>query len=577
MRLARWLPAAAAVAVSAGGAAGAVPGAPADLPRDARTWAKLGPAARSHLPASPARLLVRLRPGTPPGALGLAADWLFADWYRLRLEPELRAAEIERLTARVEVERVELDVVHRLDESLPAAPAFLVDSVAQESFTPDDPLFPQQWHHRAVQAEAAWAIARGDGAVVAVIDSGISRGGHDLACAPFAGEYDAVAGVEGEGVAADVHGHGTFIGGIVAQCTDNGAGAAGLAHGARLLAIRACTEDAECAASDVARAIDWAATHGADVITLSLGFACGGLDWPDCSTEIENDAIARAAAAGAVIVAIAGNAAEDHVGFPANHPEVIGVGGVDARLLRASYSSYGAALSLAAPSGNTGVDSDLDGHPDGILQETLGRICIPALPYAYCRWQGTSFAGPHVAAAAALLRSRHPEATRDQVRRALEESALDRGAPGFDPIYGHGVVQAAAALTRLDEIVASEPPPACLPSAERLCLLGGRYAVTVEWADFFGGSGPGHALPMTADSGLFWFFASSNLEMLVKVLDGCGVNGRVWVFAAGTTDVAWELVVTDTATGAEARYANSLGTASPAVTDTGAFLCDPAP
>jgi len=575
VRLGRRLVASIAVACL-GAAAAAGAGGSSERERQL-VDAKLGPAARSGFPARPDRVLVRLRPGSPPSVLGADAEHLFDGWYRLRVAPERRASEIARWAVRPEVERVEIDLVHRLDEPLTAARAMATSGGSPETFTPDDPLFPQQWHHHVVEAEAAWATTRGEGAIVAVVDSGISRGGQDLACAPFAGEYDAVDDLEGDGVAADVHGHGTFIGGIVAQCTDNGVGAAGLAHGARLLAIRACTEDAECASSDVARAIDWATGHGADVVTLSLGFACGALDWPACSTEIENDAIARAAAAGVVVVAIAGNAAEDHVGFPANHPQVIGVGGVDARLLRASYSSWGEALSLVAPSGDTSVDSDLDGHPDGILQETLGRICIPALPYTYCRWQGTSFAGPHVAAAAALLRSRHPGATRDQVRRALEESALDRGAPGFDPIYGHGLLQAAAALARLDEIVSSEPAPACLPSSERLCLRDGRYAVTVSWVDFFGGSGPGHALPLTGDSGLFWFFAASNLEMLVKVLDGCFVNDRIWVFAAGTTDVAWELVVTDTETGVEARYANTLGTASPAVTDTGAFPCDPAP
>ncbi len=559
---------------SAGWASSAAPAAGSPRAAAAPAFAKLGPAARAALPAREDRLLVRLRPGAPAAALGAAALPLFGDWYRLTVEPPRRSFELERLAGLEAVERIEVDVVHSFEEPRAAAPA---GAARGEAFTPDDPLFPQQWHHRAVQAEAAWEIARGDGAVVAVIDSGVSRGGEDLACAPFAAEYDAVGDVEGDGAAADVHGHGTFIAGIVAQCTDNGLGAAGLAHGARLMAIRACTEDAECAASDVARAIDWAAARGAGVITLSLGFACGGLDWPDCSTAIENDAIARAAAAGAVIVAIAGNAGEDHVGFPANHPEVIGVGGVDAALVKASYSSWGAALSLAAPSGDPDADRDHDGHPDGILQETLGRICVAFTHYAYCRWSGTSFAGPHVAAAAALLRSRQPLATRGQVRRALEESALDRGVAGFDPVYGHGVVQAAAALARLDEIVAAEPPPPCTPSATRLCLLGGRFAVEVDWTDFFGGSGSGRALPMTGDSGLFWFFAPSNLEMLVKVLDGCGVNGRVWVFAAGTTDVEWRLTVSDTESGASVAYANLLGVASPAVTDTGAFACDPAP
>ncbi len=536
---------------------------------------RAGAGARPDLPSRADRLLVRLVPGADPQALlGPRAEHLFGRWYRRPLAAgESRSAALERLGAAPGVERVELDAIHRIEEA-PALDAGSAAAPAAPAFTPDDPLFPQQWHHRAVEAEAAWAIARGAGVDVAVIDSGVSTGGRDLACTPLAAEYDAVADVEGPGVAADVHGHGTFIAGIVAQCTDNGIGAAGLAHGARLLAIRACTADAECASSDVARAIEWAAGRGARVITLSLGFACGGLDWPDCSTAVENDAIAAATAAGALIVAIAGNASQDHIGFPANHPDVIGVGGVDARLLHASYSSWGSALALVAPSGDTSVDADSDGHPDGILQETLGRICLPIASYAYCRWHGTSFAGPHVAAAAALLFSHRPEANRFQVRRALEESALDRGAAGFDPIYGHGVVQAAAALSRLDAILAGDPA-SCTPSPERLCLAGNRFAVEVEWRDFQGGTGRGQALPRTVDSGLFWFFSANNLELLVKVLDGCGVNGRFWVFAAATTDVEYRLRVTDTANGRAREYPNSLGVAAPADTDVDAFPCAP--
>ena len=115
-------------------------------------------------------------------------------------------------------------------------------------------------------------------------------------------------------------------------------------------------------------------------------------------------------------------------------------------------------------------------HIGEILQETLRRDCVlgGGNSLVYCRWSGTSFAAPHVVATAALLLEEHPGASRDQVRRAIEESALDRGAPCFDPLYGHGVVQANAALGRLDEIVASEGE-GCVATPERLCLLGNRF------------------------------------------------------------------------------------------------------
>lgn len=113
---------------------------------------------------------------------------------------------------------------------------------------------------------------------------------------------------------------------------------------------------------------------------------------------------------------------------------------------------------------------------------------------------------------------------------------------------------------------------ACAPGPTTLCLGGGRFRVEVAWRDFEGGSGQGRVVPgASADSGLFWFFAPANWELLVKVVDGCPVNGRRWVFAAATTNVGYTLTVTDTATGEQERYENPLGRSSPAITDTEAL------
>jgi subtilisin family serine protease len=516
------------------------------------------------------RALVKVESGARlPEALRSGSRNLFGDWWRVPISAERSStAELARLAAFGGIVKVEADVVHRLDLPATGAPA-------EAPLISNDPLFPRQWHHRAVQAETAWQRSTGDGVVVAVIDSGVTPGGPDGFCHPLAGEYDAVRDEAGPGEAGDLLGHGTFVASVVAECTGNGVGAAGLAPDARILAIRACTLNGECASSDVAAAIDWATTHGARVINLSLGMGCGDDDWPDCSTAIENEAIARAAAAGVSIVANAGNRAESHLGFPANHPEVIGVGGLDALLRKTTYSSWGAALSLTAPGGEPDADADGDGFEDQILQETLREVCGAGAGFDYCLWSGTSFAAPHVAAALALLLEEHPEASRAQLRRAIEESALDRGAAGFDAEYGHGALQAAAALQRLDEIVVEAPT--CVPTATTLCLGDGRFALEVGWRDYAGRTGSGVALPLTDDSGLFWFFDAANLEMLVKVVDGCALNGHRWIFAAATTDVEYELIVTEVPTGASRPYRNELGTASPAFTDTSAFPCSAAP
>ncbi|HTG37093.1 MAG TPA: metallophosphoesterase [Thermoanaerobaculia bacterium] len=109
-----------------------------------------------------------------------------------------------------------------------------------------------------------------------------------------------------------------------------------------------------------------------------------------------------------------------------------------------------------------------------------------------------------------------------------------------------------------------------------LPLYQGRFKVEANWRSFDGATGAGTAAAPAADgSGLFWFFSPDNWELLVKVLDGCAVNGRYWVFAAGSTNVAYTLTVTDTRTGRTARYENPLGQRSPAVTDVGAFATCP--
>jgi LasA protease len=117
-----------------------------------------------------------------------------------------------------------------------------------------------------------------------------------------------------------------------------------------------------------------------------------------------------------------------------------------------------------------------------------------------------------------------------------------------------------------------EDPQPCVPADDRLCLNGERFAVEVAWRGHDGNTGRGRTVPFgSADSGLLWFFAADNWEMLIKVLDGCGVNDRFWVFAAATTDVEYILRVIDSVTGRAATYFNPLGNASPAITDTEAL------
>ncbi|HEX6201473.1 MAG TPA: hypothetical protein VF100_00640 [Thermoanaerobaculia bacterium] len=105
---------------------------------------------------------------------------------------------------------------------------------------------------------------------------------------------------------------------------------------------------------------------------------------------------------------------------------------------------------------------------------------------------------------------------------------------------------------------AAETTP-CQSAADRLCLLDGRFAVEIDWRDRTGNAGRGFRLPLTGDTGAFWFFRDDNPEVLVKVLDARTVNGHFWVFFGSLTDVAFRLAVTDTATGERRVYENPQG------------------
>ncbi len=130
-----------------------------------------------------------------------------------------------------------------------------------------------------------------------------------------------------------------------------------------------------------------------------------------------------------------------------------------------------------------------------------------------------------------------------------------------------------AAFTRVPQAVRSTSPLAgqvCEPSATRLCLNGGRFAVEMSWRDPRGREGVGTAVPLSADTGTFWFFDAANVETVVKVLDGRLVNGHYWLFYGSLSNVDFDLQVTDTETGETRTYQNR-GRRFGSVGDTRAF------
>ena len=278
-----------------------------------------------------------------------------------------------------------------------------------------DPGRAQQWGLDAIGADAAWAVTRGAGVVVAVVDTGVAPA-PDLDGRLLPG-WNVLARSEN---AADDNGHGTHVAGTVAEVGGNGLAESGVAPEASILPVKVLDSTGAGSDADVAAGIVWAADHDARIINLSLGGS-------QPSTVLA-DGVAYARTRGVLIVAAAGNDG-GAVGVPARLAGVVAVGAVDSTRVRAPFSAGGRALDLVAP----GVD---------ILQQTLDGVG----GYADRSWSGTSMASPQVAGVAALALAAGRAKTAAGLARLLTRTALDLGVPGRDPAYGAGLVRADAAL-----------------------------------------------------------------------------------------------------------------------------------
>jgi serine protease len=310
---------------------------------------------------------------------------------------------------------------------------------------PNDPLFRFQWNLRTIQIPSAWAISRGAGATVAVLDTGVAyenrgryRQAPDLAGTRFVAGWDFV---DDDPYPNDVpapdgrRSHGTLMAAIIAQTTGNAIGAAGVAPAAAIMPVRVLRPDVTGPERGIARGVRFATDHGADVVNLSLSGRS--------STPVLRQAIAYATRKGVTVVAAAGNEGQEAVSWPAADPRVIAVGAVGQDLTRAPYSNFGAALDLVAPGGaGERVDTG-HGPSDGVVGQTLkGGLS----DFCFCFTASTSAAAAQVSGVAALLVASGRATGPAEVRRALLSSARDLGVPGRDPDHGAGLVQALDAL-----------------------------------------------------------------------------------------------------------------------------------
>ena len=350
-------------------------------------------------------------------------------------------------------------------------------------YTPNDPYYPYQWNFDnptsgGINMGTAWSVQTGSqDVIIGILDTGVAYEdlnrtylqAPDLAQTSFVPGYDFI---NNDAHANDDEGHGTHVAGTIAQSTNNGIGCAGVAFNCTIMPVKVLDSRGSGTATALADGLIFAANNGADVINMSLG-------WPPGYDpgQTVRDAVAYAYNQGVTIVAASGNDGETQISYPAAYDEyVIAVGATRFDEQVTSYSNTGVSLDIVAPGGDLDVDQNGDGYGDGILQQTIDRR---PNKFGYFFYTGTSMATPHVAAVAGLLISNGVTGPAN-VRYTLESTAKDLGASGWDEAYGHGLLDAAAAL-------GTAPPPS--ENRAPVADAGGPYAAEVNTSITFDGSG----------------------------------------------------------------------------------------
>ncbi|MEO8155622.1 MAG: S8 family peptidase [Rhizobacter sp.] len=344
------------------------------------------------------------------------------------------------------------------------------DRILQAQFTPNDTQYGQQWSYfeaiAGINLPAAWDKSTGTGVVVAVIDTGY-RPHADLAANILPG-YDFIidTAVSNDGTARDndpsdpgdwiaagecgtgspsqdesSSWHGTHVAGTIAAVTNNGSGVAGVAFNAKVVPVRAL---GKCGGytSDIADGIVWASggtvsgipanANPAKVINMSLGGS------GTCDSTSQN-AITSARSRGTVVVVAAGNSNANAANFsPASCTGVIAVAAVNRNGGRANYSNFGSVVAVAAPGGSN------DGIAANNILSTLNAGAKGPGADSYAYYAGTSMATPHVVGVVALMLSKNPALTPDEVATRLKAST--RAFPATCSQCGTGIVDASAAV-----------------------------------------------------------------------------------------------------------------------------------
>lgn len=359
--------------------------------------------------------------------------------------------------------------------------------IRSPALIPNDQFYSFQWHYPLINLPQAWDRTTGGADVtVAVIDTGVLLAHPDLQ-GRFVPGYDFILdpanALDGDGRDSDPDDpgdgrnadgsssfHGTHIAGTVAAATDNFSGVAGVGWDTTIMPLRALGASGGSDV-DIAQAILFAAgltndsgtfpLQPASVINMSLGASA--------FSDTLCNAVAAARAAGAIVVASAGNSGSSLLFYPAACPGAVSVSAVDINKQLAAYSNFGPTIDISAPGGDIG-DANGDGYPDFVLS-TGGNDAGGTIDYVYTFAAGTSMAASHVSGVIALMEavagSIGGDISPDDFDTLLAGGELteDRGAPGRDDLFGFGLIDAAKAVSAVEGIAPANPLPGATPSS----------------------------------------------------------------------------------------------------------------
>ncbi len=316
-----------------------------------------------------------------------------------------------------------------------------LDYIAQALLNVDDPYFSDQWglentNDADIDASTAWNITKGNGTIVAILDSGISKNHPDVSS-----QVTDRTNFSDSTSDDDIYGHGTHVGGIVAALTNNGVGVAGVCPDCKLMSVKVLNDSGSGAYSWIANGITYAANHGAKVINMSLGGS-------QRSTTLEN-AVNDAWNKGVVVVAAAGNSGNQSKTYPGAYTKAIAVAATDSQDKKAYFSEYGSWVDVAAP----GVSIYSSWNDSSSLSDPQPMCLSTTECYKYA--SGTSMSTPMTSGVVALIWATSKYSTASEVRNRLEATA-DK-IPGTGTYWSAGRVNAFNAVD--DSYVLPTPTP----------------------------------------------------------------------------------------------------------------------